>query len=357
VARVKRRILSQSFVGGLLTRRAGAGEASYTGGLDALLSTRHFMGQQNVELNLFWLATSVERGAEGGRNSYGVDMNFPNDPWEGSVSFREVQENFDPAVGFVSRRAFRRYNPAVTYSPRPRNHPWIRSFQFGLNVDYTTDLNNELLARQFELTPFEFNTHAGDVFNVKIAPTYERLEEDFQIFRDPLSGRRVVLPNGRRYNFTRYTIHGETANRRVIAVEGTVELGNFFSGTRKTLAGELTLRARPGVIVYSEVEWNKIDLAEGSFQTRIYRLTPELQFSPWVSWVNNFQYDNESRVLGWQSRFRWILTPGTDFYFVYTHNWRDFGFLPTARPFGDLRHDFMTQDRRAATKFIYTHRF
>ena len=28
-------------------------------------------------------------------------------------------------------------------------------------------------------------------------------------------------------------------------------------------------------------------------------------------------------MLGWQSRFRWILRPGNDIYFVYTHNWLD----------------------------------
>jgi hypothetical protein len=361
VARAKRRIMEQSFVGALFTRRAESGEsernAVYTAGLDALFSTRHFMGSQNIDLNLFWLATSVAPGARGDRHSYGADINFPNDPAEASFSFREVQKNFDPAVGFVSRLAYRRYNPQVSYSPRPGDHPWIRSFTFSALADYTTDLSNRLLTRSFEFTPFEFNTHAGDVFHVSASNTYERLEEDFEIFRDPISGRRVVLPRAGEYNFTRYGVRGETANRRVLAVEAEADWGTFLSGNRQSYGLELTVRARPGVIIYSEIEWNKIELDEGSFQTRIYRLTPELQFSPWISWVNNLQYDNESRVLGWQSRFRWILTPGTDFYFVYTQNWRDFGFLPTAGPLGGLRHEFMTQDRRAATKFIYTHRF
>ncbi len=359
VARVKRRILAQSFIGGLLTRRdpSGTAEASYTTGIDALLSTRRFMGSQNVELNAFLLGTSVAAGQDGGRYAYGTDLNFPNDPWEGSVSFREVQRNFNPTVGFVSRLAFRRYNPAVTFSPRPNNHAWIRSFKFGANIDYTTDLNNVLLTRQFELTLFEFNTHAGDMFQVNVSPTHERLEEDFAIFKDPVTGKSVTLPRDGQYDFTRYTIHGQTANRRVLAVEGTIDLGNFLSGTRKTYSAQLTVRLRPGVIIYSEVEWNRIELDEGSFQTRIYRFTPELQFSPWIALVNNFQYDNESRVLGWQSRFRWILTPGTDFYFVYSHNWRDFGLHGEA--VGPLRglHGFSTQDRRASTKFIYTHRF
>jgi hypothetical protein len=62
--------------------------------------------------------------------------------------------------------------------------------------------------------------------------------------------------------------------------------------------------------------------------------------------VNSFQFDSQSRVLGWQGRFRWILRPGNDLYFVYTHNWLDNPLL-----------GFNTLDRRASTKGIYTHRF
>jgi len=49
--------------------------------------------------------------------------------------------------------------------------------------------------------------------------------------------------------------------------------------------------------------------------------------------------------MGWQSRFRWILTPGSDFYVVYNHNWLD----------DPVRSRFVTLDRRAASKvFIRT---
>ena len=74
---------------------------------------------------------------------------------------------------------------------------------------------------------------------------------------------------------------------------------------------------------------------------------PELQFSPWIALVNNVQYDSVSGVLGWQSRFRWILKPGRDVYVVYTQNWQD----------DPVRDRFMTLDRRAAAKALYTFRF
>ena len=101
------------------------------------------------------------------------------------------------------------------------------------------------------------------------------------------------------------------------------------------------------MIIYTTGEWNHVELAEGSFDTRLYRIVPELQFSPWIAWVNNIQYDTQSAIVGWQSRFRWILKPGNDLYVVYTHNWVD----------DPLQSRVYTLDRRAASKFMYTYQF
>ena len=73
----------------------------------------------------------------------------------------------------------------------------------------------------------------------------------------------------------------------------------------------------------------------------------ETQFSPFIALVNNIQYDSQSAVLGWQSRFRWIITPGNDLYVVYTHNWLD----------DPLLDRFATLDKRLASKILYTYRF
>ena len=102
----------------------------------------------------------------------------------------------------------------------------------------------------------------------------------------------------------------------------------------------LGIRARPGVIIGFNGQWNSVELPEGRFSTRLYRLNAETQFSPYIALVNTIQYDTQSAVLGWQSRFRWILTPGNDLYVVYTHNWLD-------EPQLDR---FSTLDRRLASK-------
>ena len=68
-----------------------------------------------------------------------------------------------------------------------------------------------------------------------------------------------------------------------------------YAGMRLRVATDLNVRLRPGVIVYTSAEWNRVELDEGRFETRLFRIVPELQFSPWVSWVNNIQYDTRAR--------------------------------------------------------------
>jgi len=126
-----------------------------------------------------------------------------------------------------------------------------------------------------------------------------------------------------------------------------VETGSFYSGDRDQLIVDTAFRPRTGIVLYLYGEWNKIALPEGHFTTRLYRTILDTQFNPWVQLSNNIQYDSVSRVMGWQSRFRWILRPGDDLYFVYTHNWLD----------DPVQSRFITQDRRAASKILYTYRF
>ena len=343
VVRLKRRLLAQSYVGALYTRRddrASNATALSTAGLDFRLATSRFQGSKNLSLGGFFLRNT--NPLDTGRNaSYGLRADYPNDRWNGGVIYRAVQENFNPALGFLLRNGYQETNPYFNFSPRPRDHKYIRRMGFTADVDLKSGLNNDYISRTATLTALNVDFHTLDTFSVLVIPETERLDRPFKLFPG------IELPTGSQYSFVRYRVTGSTANRRVVAVTPTIEWGNFYSGTRTQVASDVTVRARPGVIVYLSSEWNKVNLPEGHFETRVFRATPEFQFSQWVSVVNTLQYDSVSRVLGWQGRFRWILKPGNDLYFVYTQNWLDDQALDR----------FTTLNRRAASKFIYTQRF
>jgi hypothetical protein len=344
VLRGKHRMFQQSYIGALYTGRNAREtdiDTRHTIGADFLLATSTFLGRQNIALGGFFVHTTNPR-APGRTDAYGMRLEFPNDPWYGGLLYREIQADYDAAVGFTPRTGYRRLNPELFYTKRPRGHAWVRSIQYGANSNLlfsTTD--GGLLNREVELLLANVSTHRQDMFSFRVLPTYERLERPFTI------SNGITLPMGREYNWTRYRVQAQTAPRRVVAVNQTFETGGFYNGTRTRVATDLNVRLRPGVIIYTSAEWNRVELDEGRFETRLLRVVPELQFSPWVAWVNNIQYDTQSAVVGWQSRFRWIVRPGSDVYLVYTHSWHD----------DPLENRLYTLDRRAASKVLYTHRF
>jgi hypothetical protein len=342
VGRVRRRFLSQSSFGAMYTRRDPHGALSdtrQTAGVDFRLATSRFLGSQNLEGTGYYLH-ATNPGGEGG-DSFGFTGALPNDLWNIQLASRQVDKTFDPAIGFVTRKGYRRYQPSVEYGPRPRGNRLVRRYAFKSALDVQTDLDNDLLSRTVELKVFDVQFQSQDSFSATVSNNRERLDEPFT------PSRGIVLPLGAEYDTNTLTLQGSTANRRVLAVNTTLETGGFYSGTKRSATVNLTVRARPGVIVYASTELNRVELKEGHFTTRLYRLVGETQFSPWIALVNNFQYDSVSAVLGWQSRFRWILRPGSDIYFVYTHNWLDDPVLSR----------FTTLDRRVASKVLYTHRF
>jgi hypothetical protein len=61
---------------------------------------------------------------------------------------------------------------------------------------------------------------------------------------------------------------------RVLAFNGRFETGGFYSGHRDQTILGLTVRAQPGYIISLNGEWNQIDLAEGSFASNVFRVSP-----------------------------------------------------------------------------------
>jgi hypothetical protein len=93
--------------------------------------------------------------------------------------------------------------------------------------------------------------------------------------------------------------------------------GGFFQGSRQ----ELKLQAGYKVMVplFIGGEWirNDVDLGTEGFIATIYRVNLNILFSPDITLYNFLQYDSQSRKMGWQSRFQWIIRPGQEVFLVW----------------------------------------
>ena len=77
-------------------------------------------GRSNLVVNAYGVR-SVNEGVSDRDWSYGFSAHYPNDRFNAQVAFREIQENFKPALGFVQRDNVRMLRVAGSYNPRPKD--------------------------------------------------------------------------------------------------------------------------------------------------------------------------------------------------------------------------------------------
>ena len=353
IGRVKRNFWRQSTIGAIYTRRAtGALEEDlgpldrHTVGADLDLVTSTFLGDKNLQFEAFYVwHNDPERDGTSGtadRSARGIRFNYPNDIWRAHVSFRELGDAFDPAMGFTRRNGFRRVQPSLTWAPRPERWESVRQMEFEVFYEHLLDLENVLQTRRTNFTLFQTRFQSGDWFAVRSNNTFERLEEPFEI------SDGVVLPIGE-YRFSEFRFDARTANQRMVSGNIGFRKGEFWSGNGRSTNFGLTVRPHQGITLSTNYRHDDVDLPEGAFTTDLVRVSGAWHLSPWTSVTGNVQYDTVSEVVGLFTRLRWILTPGSDFFFVYTQNWQ---YDPAA-----IRDRFLTLSRGATTKMNYTHRF
>ncbi len=356
VARVKRRVFEQSTVGAIYTRRSTSADPSgfvpeigHTAGVDMAFNTRHFLGDNNLEMEAFVVWNSnpdptLDRSF-GDLSARGARLNFPNDLWSGHVSYREFGDNYDPTLGFVTRNNFRRVEPRVGYSPRPQGIDWIRKLDFSVQFRNMTQLGTGILEeREWDFNILGVDFESGDGFDITTKRTNEYLDSSFEI------SDGIDIEAGD-YTTWEYSLRGRTASRRRVSLFGGITLGDFWNGERTRLDTRLTFRPNPGISLSTNVERNDVRLPQGDFKANVYEIETQWNPTPWVSATSQIQYDDVSEVVGLFARLRWIVRPGNDVYLVYTHNWQNLGPGILDNP------DLITLSRGGSLKVNYTYRF
>ena len=345
VGRIKQNFLEQSYVGAIFTEGNPASPlSSSTIGVDMRLATSNFLGSdRNMVFNAYGLRSN-NQGISENNSSFGFGAQYPNDVFDAQIQWREIQENFDPAIGFVQRSDVRMLRVAGSFNPRPKPSTGIQQMQHDVFYTRFTRLDNGLVeTSNLYVTLVDWHLNSGDslhsLFDANV--TYERLFEPFEI------SPGVVLPAGE-YRFTPWRIFFYSAQKRRIQGSIGFNFGNFWSGTAKVIQTGLSYKFPPYFSIGLDTNQTFASLPQGSFIARIYSSRVDYAASPFLSVSSLIQFDNRSENLGLQSRVRWTIEPGNDVFFIFGQDWVQ-----------DLErgYDFRRQDSRLAMKFQYTFRF
>ena len=315
VVRVRQNVLAESSVGMIATAGDPQGRGnSWVTGADFTYQTSRFRGDKNFLVGVWGLAMNRD-GLTGDRTAFGLKVDYPNELWDIAFTYKRIGDDFQPSLGFVPRPGVQNLRLGVDYSPRP-GWSWVRQMFFEFSAQLITDLDSRLESYRVFSAPINWRLESGDRFEFNIVPTGERLDAPFEI------ADGVVIPPGS-YDWWRYRIEAGSAAKRKLSGQVTWWFGSFYNGTLHQI--ELTSTWTPIPILTFELsgEENIGSLPQGDFTQFLAGGRMRINVSPDLAFSSFIQYDNETRVLGTNTRVRWTFKPLGDLFVVYNHNIRD----------------------------------
>lgn len=308
VARASVNLFEESMAGVIATYgNPSQNEHNKLLGADFNYRTSHAFDDQILEGTL-WVQKTSSPESDDRDAAFGAALTFPNDRWNWRLRAIEIQENFEPTLGFVNRRAIRSYTGRLRRRWRPGGE--LRRVDVGVDGELVTGTDNDLQTLVLGVDLPEIATDFGDFMLLRAFARREELLEDFEI----LEG--VVIPRDN-YRFERVRLELQSSRNRPLEVGLTLEHGGFFSGTRFDLIGRLSYHPSPHLLLGLEYEQAAVRLPEGDFTTRIVRANADFAFSPSLSWTNLVQWDNLTEDVTVNSRLRWIVQPGRELVLVF----------------------------------------
>jgi hypothetical protein len=344
VGRLSANVLDESTLGFIVTDGDPQSNLDNTvyGADFRYLNTQLASGRQ-VEGNV-WYQQSDTPGLDGDDASWGVNISSPNNSGlRGEIGIKEVQQNFNPALGFVNRSNVRDYSSRVGYTHFYNSEFFQQSYS-GLDVFRGEIINGGLQSEVLKFRFMEMETNSRDSFDLGYTRYKEVVRTPFTIYSEP--SRSVVIPVGN-YSYQTYDFSLGTGNQREFSASLRSEFGDFYDGNQLGIFTSFNWNQSKNFAMELNYDWTDISLPQGEFIARLTSLNTQVAFTTNLYWISLLQYDNISENMGLNTRIQWIPEAGQEALVVLNYNMQD----------TDKDNTFHTALSDLSIRFRYTFRY
>ena len=345
VARVSTGVLEESSLGAIFTSGDPASNGSTSlYGADFLYRNTRLGTNRSMEGN-FWLQKSDNEGVNDEDMAWSAVVGFPSRTgFEGGVQIHEVQENFDPALGFANRTGVRMYGGEMGHRRISDNNTFIREIYHSMDAERWEYLDTgQVQSQEFSLNYLNLRSSEGDFMRLD----YKLQKEGLLTGEQPLDDIGIIIPAGE-YSFERWGSFIRSASHRKWDIQLRIDDGGWFNGDKFHFRPEIGWRPNEHFNIKLRLDYNKFEFPGITAHTRQITLDNEFSFNAKMSLVTLVQYDNISDDIGINARLRYNLSAGQDIWFVINHSMvRDRG----------IDDRFHSTQSTAVAKIRYTFRY
>ena len=327
VARYKRDIGEQSFIGGIVTNKINALGSNTIVGIDGSYETSQFLKDKNLVIYGNVALCSNDYKLSKNALAYRFFIDYPNDLIDNFMSISSVQEHFNPELGYLRRGNYEAANWTLRITPRWFSSLGVQRMQFKpweVSV-FRTFTTKEIESFFNETRPFGFELQNGGAAEFNLQLYYERIDEAYDVEDG------FTIDKGK-YTMFRYEFQFETSPKKRIWLSAGYNWGGFFDGTIHTLENELGININSHFNIKNEYTLNKIRLNGAQIYVHElanylhYAFTTKLNVSLFSQWnsLDDFIFFN--------LRLHWIPKVGSDVYVVYNQGHDDIGRFQFFRP-------------------------
>jgi hypothetical protein len=277
--------------------------------------------------------------------SYGVKLSVPSTTGLGGVlQYQEIGENYNPALGFVSRKGVRLKRAQFVYNTLSADRVVQRSNPGAEYISWEYLDDNQIQTRLYNIKPIDITSQRGD----RLWAMVGRREASVRNSNDqPLRRLGIILPIGH-YGWNIAGIGVDTSNRRKLRTISRIMFGDYYQDGRLfDFSSDTSWRLSKNFNFTFGLNYVDVDLPQGSFISRLLDFKVDWVFSQQLSLSNLVQYNNISESLGFNSRLHWAPKPGQDVFLVLNQGWED----------RDLDNSFIRTEQDLTLKASYTFRF
>jgi len=326
VIRVQREVGRSNF-GAIFVNRQGTGSAAGSDnynrafGVDTALQVT-----RNAKLFAFVARTDSPESRGGHDYSERVFYSFTNNLWQLSTGYSQVGNDFNPEVGYLPRRGYRRPDMRVFFTPQPKRWPWIR--RISPHTSYTAfyGIDDGLVQSSMgHFHFFEIQPRQGGRFGTFAERYQDRPVTNFTIFN--ADGKRVVIPPGL---YTWYQISNEYLSDPSAVFSTTLRWrhGGFYDGDFDAYETSFSWRAGQRFLGSLGYTRQNVQLPYGDFHTDLVPVKVSYAFTTLASVQALVQYNNQSSLVSSNIRIALLNRSGTGLFVVYNDRRDTTGFNP-----------------------------